>query len=58
MATKTSGASPDHRRTYVVAFKAEALRLASADHEPNQVRQDARRSHLRYRAFDRKEAAL
>ena len=29
MATKTSGASPDKRRKYDEAFKAEALRLAS-----------------------------
>ena len=29
MATKTNGASPDKRRKYDAAFKAEALRLAS-----------------------------
>ena len=29
MATKTNGASPDKRRKYDEAFKAEALRLAS-----------------------------
>ena len=29
MATKTDGASPDKRRKYDEAFKAEALRLAS-----------------------------
>ena len=29
MATKSSGTSPDKRRKYDVAFKAEALRLAS-----------------------------
>jgi transposase len=35
MATKSSGASPEKRRKYNEAFKAEVLRLASESHSPH-----------------------
>jgi len=50
MATKTSGSSPDKRRKYDAAFKAEALRLAGESRRTQAAaRQLGSSPKLRYR---------
>ena len=52
MATKTSGASPDKRRKYDEAFKAEALRLAGESRSTQAAARQLGRTRspkLRYR---------